>query len=117
VSHATQIHGTGDLKRLCEVSKHIYNYTVPRLYQAITLRVGEEWELKDFDVEPLLRTCSTANNLLRNVKHLHLAADFHQRLDFRRVHNDSRYPALEELEEELVPLFDRLFDNSLYGFR
>ena len=51
------------------------------------------------------------------MKHLYLAADFHQRLDFRCVHNDSRYPALEELEEELVPLFDRLSDNSLYSFR
>ena len=102
---------------LCEVFKHIYNCTVSRLYQVITLRIGEKWELEGFDVEPLLRTCSTVNNLLRNMKHLYLAADFHQRLDFRCVHNDSRYPALEELEEELILLFDQLFDNSFYGFR
>jgi len=31
-----------DLKRLCEVSKNIYTYTVPRLYQAVTIRAGEE---------------------------------------------------------------------------
>lgn len=110
--YATQIHNSRDLKRLRYVSKNIYNCTVPILYQAITLRVAEEWGLEDFDVETLLRTYSTTSGRLRYVKHLHLAAYFHHRLESRCVHHYSRYPDLEDLEEELKPLFDLLDDNS-----
>ena len=51
-----QIHNARDLETLCEVSKHIYEYTFPRLYQAFAVRVEEEWELRDFGFEPLLGT-------------------------------------------------------------
>ncbi len=117
ISYKTQIHDRRDLERLCEVSKDIYNYTVPVLYQAVTLRVGEEGDCYDFDVEPLLRTCSTTNGCLRYVKHLHLTTDFHHKLEPRCGHMNLDYPDLRDLEEPLKPLFDRLDDNSLTSFR
>ena len=85
--------------------------------QAVTPHVEEEWELEDFNVEPLLRTCSTTNSRLRYVKHLYLVADFYRRLESRYIYYYSRYADLEDLEEELKRLFNRLDDNSLRNFR
>jgi len=59
IPYTKQIHDRRDLERLCEVSKSIYTYTVPRLYQAVTIRVGEAGK-PVCSLEAVMRSLNTA---------------------------------------------------------
>ena len=119
-----------DLKNICEVSTHFYNTFAPLLYERITLRAQHKYILEDLDVEPLLQTCHTSNNLLRHAKHLEFRAAFHANLSNRCVHghtwdsdppdeddsDSEEYTTLDELATSFLPLLNGFRDDSLRSF-
>jgi hypothetical protein len=121
-----------DIKHLCEVSKYLYSIAAPILYESVTIKVENEENLGDIDVEPLLRTRCKPINLLHHVKDIEIASQFHTRTKSRCVHNNfsfgDAWPDADENDEEydsssfpllaenLMPLLEGCRDGSLRGF-
>ncbi|KAI9784369.1 MAG: hypothetical protein M1816_000893 [Peltula sp. TS41687] len=76
-----------DLKNMCEVSKRLYEITVPKLYETIIIQTEDELYLERLNVEPLLRTCSNPLNCLQFVKNIRITAPFHRNLRNRCLHD------------------------------
>ena len=117
-----QVENQTDLKRLCEVSRTIYEVSVPHLYRSIVFKVDAS-AVDDLDVVPLLRTRSWPMNSLRSAKQLHIRTrnlpgycpyhPYHRDLymDDRDVWDS------ETFEAEILHLFKQLKNESLEEFR
>ncbi|KAH8679707.1 hypothetical protein BGZ60DRAFT_524916 [Tricladium varicosporioides] len=63
-----QILSRADLKQLCEVSKTLYDATIPKLYENIDIWAEDEWHLERVAVGLFLRTRSKATSHFDYVK-------------------------------------------------
>ena len=79
-----------DLKRLCEVSKPLYEAVTPRLYKSVRLSTTE---LSLARLESQLENILFAH--LKHTRHIHLRAPFYKRLESRCLHHD--YPQLSDM--------------------
>jgi hypothetical protein len=81
-----QIPGRNDLKQLCEVSKTLYDYAIPKLYENIVIWVEDEWHLERAEVEPFLRTSSKSTGHLAHVRIVEIRSPFYHVLEERCLH-------------------------------
>lgn len=63
-----QIPRRSDLKQLCEVSKTLYDFAIPKLYENIAIWAEDERHLERVEVEPFLGTNSKPTRHLDHVR-------------------------------------------------
>jgi hypothetical protein len=122
-----QIPRRTDLKRLCEVSKSLYDAAIPKLYENIGIWAEDEQHLESVEVEPFLRTSSKLTSHLGHVRFVQVRSRFHDLLEERCLHymdmfdvgesDSERQPRFEKIAASLMLLFERLREESLREFR
>jgi len=80
-----QIRTQSDLKSLCEVSKHIAEVAIPRLYESITLHVDDSLDLDNLTYK--INLCSNDN--IKFTKNIFLKAPLNNNLRKRCPHYHS----------------------------
>jgi hypothetical protein len=84
--NAEQIPNRNDVKRLCEVSKMLYDFAIPKLSETIIIDARDESQLENLNVQPFLGADAIAKGNLAYVKHVQVGSKFHHKLEARCVH-------------------------------
>ncbi|KAK2800038.1 hypothetical protein FQN50_008277 [Emmonsiellopsis sp. PD_5] len=113
-----QISAKPDLSSLSLVSWRLHRLVVPFLYSSIVIRSKDKF-LDNLLVEPFSRTCCDGTSHLEHVKHVRVYTAFHT----NDHEGDCPHQAWENGErrfgnfkKHLLPLLERLEDQSLEGF-
>ncbi|KAH7067917.1 hypothetical protein FB567DRAFT_541451 [Paraphoma chrysanthemicola] len=120
-----QLTNPRDVKTLCEISTYLNKVFTPLLYEQLILwpRLEDGLDLLDeIEVEPLLRTRNTANNILRYTKSIEFASTFRFNTRDRCIYTEechSEEGDIDELPENLtnvLSLLECCRDDSLRDF-
>ncbi|KAK2782273.1 hypothetical protein FQN53_000089 [Emmonsiellopsis sp. PD_33] len=113
-----QLSAKRDLSSLSLVSWCMHRLVVPFLYRSIVIRSKDTF-LDNLFVEPFFRTCCDGTSHLEYVKHVRVYTAFHT----KDHEGDCPHQAWENgerrfgnLKTHLLPLLERLEDQSLEGF-
>ena len=109
-----------DLKNLCEVSKILYDATVPYLYRSITLKPSDASDLEDIDIGPLLQ--ARDKGLLRYARLVTIEPRvgesgircMHQTTDYGWIGEDEE--VVERVASTLMSLLEGFLDGNLRSF-
>ncbi|KAK2855751.1 hypothetical protein FQN49_004880 [Arthroderma sp. PD_2] len=118
-----------DLKKLCEVSKSFYNFTVPILYKSVGLEVEDEYSMEEVNMELLLRPRRQPQDVLHFTEDFFIAASFHSLIEQRcwnywgskpleRTTNNSDDDGdyIENMAKKLIYVLERFKDGQLRSF-
>jgi hypothetical protein len=105
-----------DLKNLCEVSKILYDATLPFLYRSITLKPSDARDLEDIDIGPLLQ--ARDKGLLRYARDMTMESRFGE-CRIRCMHENADYDWMgedEDIASTWMSLLEGFLDGNLRSF-